>query len=115
MSMDAPIFLYDDNRKNKESFMTATRADIISTIKFLYKRGMWSKYHYTHWMKEAEGIESEEMLHLWWDSIVSGAMFETEPMIEARLEAMGEFEEDKTEKDKMECRRKKMLKKFKGM
>ena len=107
--MDAPVFLYSDTRKNSKEFKSVTKNDIIATIKFLYKRGMWSKYHYTMWMKEVQAMEDEEMLHLWWDSIVGGAMFETEPMLESKLEAMQEFEEDAVEQKKMKCRRKKLM------
>ena len=107
MSMDAPMFLYGDEDRNSKEFKAVTKNDIVATIKFLYKRGMWSRYHYTMWMKEVEAMDSEEMLHLWWDSIVGGAMFETEPMIDAKLEAMQEFEEDSVEKKKM-CKRQKM-------
>lgn len=96
MSMDAPEFLYNNGRKgsaNQKKFLQATKEDIIETIRFLYKRGMWSKYHYTHWTREANSMESEEELHLWWDAIVGGAMFETEPMLETKKEAMEEVVE----------------------
>ena len=109
--MDAPMFLYSGSRENSKEFTTITKNDIIATIKFLYKRGMWSKYHYTMWLKEVQAMEDEEMLHLWWDAIVGGAMFETEPMIEAKMEAMQELEEDKVEQHKVKCRRKKLMKK----
>ena len=115
MSMDAPAFLYKkEERKNKKNFISVTRNDISETIKFLYKRGMWSKYHYTQWTAELNDIEDEETLHLWWDSIVGGAMFEVEPMLETRMEAMEEFEEDKVEKEKMHMRQKRNLQKRKG-
>ena len=112
--MDSPAFLYtkgQDKRANKANFMTTTRNDIQETIKFLYKRGMWSKYHYTQWLNELKDCESEETLHLWWDAIVSGAMFEVEPMLEARIEAMEEFEEDKVEQAKMDKRRTNLMNK----
>ena len=110
--MDVPAFLYTEkNRKNSENFISVTKNDIMATIKFLYKRGMWSKYHQTQWIAELNDCNDEETLHLWWDAIVGGAMFEVEPMLEARIEAMEEFEEDKVEKEKMQCRRKKLMKK----
>lgn len=96
--MDAPQFLYSEGRKNssnQKEFIKATKDDIVATIKFLYKRGMWSKYHYTYWLKEANSMQSEEELHLWWDAIVGGAMFETEPLLESKKEAMEEVEESK--------------------
>ena len=100
--MDTPIFiLANKDRKNKASFDSAAKADIKATMQFLFKRGMWSKYHYTHWMRELESMECSEMLHLWWDAITGGAMFETESMISERLEALEEYEEDKVEKEKM--------------
>ena len=110
--LDSPTFLYTKERKNKKNFMTVTRADIKATIEFLYKRGMWSKYHYTQWKAELANIQDEETLHLWWDAIVGGAMFETEPMLESRMEALEEFEEDKVEKEKMMTRRKRHLSKL---
>lgn len=112
--MDAPSFFYGNKeRKNKKNFISATKNDIVATIRFLYKRGMWSKYHYTQWMAEVNSCEDEEMLHLWWDSIVGGAMFETEPMLESRIEALEEFEADKVEKEKMKCRQQRNMKKGK--
>ena len=112
--MDAPAFLYaGTERKNKKNFISVTRNDIRATIDFLYKRGMWSKYHYTQWKTELADIKDEETLHLWWDSIVGGAMFEVEPMLESRMEAMEEFEEDKVEKQKMCMRQKRNLSKMK--
>ena len=102
--MDTPVFiLANKNRKTKDSFDNAVRNDIEATLKFLYKRGMWSKFHFKHWMAEIKEMDSE-MLHLWWDAITNGAMFETESMVEERLEAMEEAEEDKVEKEKM-CKR----------
>ena len=109
--MDSPSFLYTEERKNQNNFITVTRADIKATIDFLYKRGMWSKYHYTQWKTELANIKDEETLHLWWDAIVGGAMFEVEPMLQTRIEAMEEFEEDKFEKEKMMVRRKRNLSK----
>lgn len=81
MSKDVPNFVYDKKRKgstNQKAFVKANKEDIVETIKFLYKRGMWSKFHYTYWLKEAQSMTSEEDLHLWWDAIVGGAMFEKE-------------------------------------
>lgn len=104
--MDSPTFLYAGKRKNEKNFVAVTKADIEAVIRFLYKRGMWSKYHYTQWLEELKDCQDPEMLHLWWDSIVGGAMFETEPMLESRLEAMEEFEEDKVEQEKMKKRQK---------
>lgn len=109
--MDAPVFLYKEGRDDKE-FITVTRNDIKATIDFLYKRGMWSKYHYMQWKKALDQIKDAETLHLWWDSIVSGAMFETEPMLGEKIEAMRELEEDKAEQKKM-CSRQKHLMKMK--
>jgi len=108
---DAPSFLYARDRKKNKEFVSATKNDIIETIKFLYKRGMWSKYHYTHWMEEAKKCNDEETLHLWWDAIVGGAMFEVEPLSEARMEALEDWEEDQVETEKMMQRRKHIMKK----
>lgn len=110
--MDSPAFLYtDEKRKNIDNFRNATRNDIEATINFLYRRGMWSKYHYTQWKNELKDIQSEETLHLWWDSIVGGAMFEVEPELQTRMEAMEKYEEDKVEQKKMKQRQKRHMKK----
>ena len=108
--MDTPVFiLAGKERTTKKSFDDATRNDIEATLKFLYKRGMWSKFHFKHWIAEVKNMDSE-MLHLWWDAITTGAMFETESMVEERLEAMEEAEENKVEKEKCKKRRMNNLK-----
>ena len=102
MSADVPVFLFSKKRSKKQisAFTNDTKEDIKATIEFLYKRGMWSKYHYTRWIAELDGM-CEESLHLWWDSIVDGAMFEMESpkmeMLEAKTEAMEEMAEEKVE------------------
>ncbi len=114
MGLHSPAFIYDENRtdKEKKEFAQITYSDIDATIKFLYKRGMWSKYHYMQWTKALESMkDDEETLHLWWDAIVSGAMFEVPAMLEERLEAMKDLEEDAVEQKKMISRRKRNLKK----
>lgn len=112
--MHSPAFLYDSKRTDKEKleFARITYSDIEATIKFLYKRGMWSKYHYNQWMKALQSMKNnEEILHTWWDAIVSGAMFEIDSMLEERLEAMRDFEEDQVEKEKMLQRQKRNISK----
>lgn len=95
MSMDAPAFIYGNkNRSNRQKFVKKNKEDVLATIEFLYKRGMWSKFHYEQWKAEAQSMTDEEMLHLWWDSIVGGAMFEVEPNFEAKKEGMEEEAED---------------------
>ena len=109
--MDTPAFLLAEGKERKdEEFNKPTKNDIRATIRFLYQRGMWSKYHYTMWMKELESCGDSEMLHLWWDSIVGGAMFEVEGRFEARLEAIEEAEEDKIEQQMMKKRQMKNYK-----
>ena len=91
--MDVPMFIFMPNRVNtprQKKFIKDTKADISATISFLYSRGMWSKYHYNKWMAELKACDNEEVLHLWWDSIVSGAMAETESPIEEAIEDMSE-------------------------
>ena len=98
---DVPVFLFGKNRdgsKAQSAFVNSTKDDIQATLDFLYKRGMWSKYHYEHWTMALSEMK-EEMLHLWWDAIVGGAMFEMESphmeMLEAKTEAMEEMAEEK--------------------
>jgi len=86
---DVPMFLFKDKKDDKK-FIKETKADIKAVIDLLYKRGMWSRYHYGFWTAELDKCTSAEMLHLWWDSIVSGAMNEVESPMEERIEAMGE-------------------------
>lgn len=105
--MHSPVFLYTDDRNDKD-FVAVTKNDIKATIDFLYKRGMWSKYHYMQWKKALDQITDAETLHLWWDAIVSGAMFETDAMLDEKLDAMRKLEEDKSEQGKM-CERQKRL------
>ena len=76
MNIHAPVFLGKSNRKTTKKFTEDTRADVIATIEFLYKRGMWSKYHYEKWLEEAKICKDEAILHGWWDAIVGGAMYE---------------------------------------
>ena len=114
--MHSPSFLYGKDRsgKAKADFAKITYMDIKETMKFLYKRGMWSKYHFMQWTKALEELKNnEEELHLWWDAIVSGAMFETDALLKERLEALKEFEEDELEKKKMMMKQGKCLAKMK--
>lgn len=84
---DVPFFLFKKNRKNtpeQKAFLAETRADIRAVIELLSKRGMWSEYHTKRWLAELDVCNDEEVLHLWWDSIVGGAMFEVgSPKIDA--------------------------------
>ena len=76
MSIHAPVFLASKDRSTSKEFVKNTKEDIKAVIELLYSRGMWSKYHYDKWKKELDICGDEAMLHGWWDSIVSGAMFE---------------------------------------
>jgi hypothetical protein len=80
------------------------KEDVIATLKFMYKRGMLSKHHYTYWLEAANKCEDPEVAHLWWDSITAGVMFEGEGATEAKLEAMEELIEDEIEQKRM-CKR----------
>lgn len=92
MSIHAPVFLANKMRSNAEEFADKNKEDILATIEFLYKRGMWSKFHYEEWKKEAEACMDPVLLHGWWDAIVSGVMFE------ADAEDIREMQEDKKER-----------------
>ena len=74
--MHVPVFQVNKNRKGSAAFVKDAKADIIATIEFLYSRGMWSKFHYDKWKAAAEEMEDEIKLHMWWDAIADGAMFE---------------------------------------
>lgn len=76
MSIHAPVFLAKKERATTKKFIEDTREDILATVEFLYKRGMWSKYHYEKWTEEAKLCKDEAILHGWWDSIVNSAMYE---------------------------------------
>lgn len=79
MSVHAPVFLANKMRgKTKEEFTKTVTEDVKAVITLLYKRGMWSKFHYDKWMSELEVCSDEVFLHAWWDAIVNGAMFELE-------------------------------------
>ena len=98
---DVPVFIYRKDRspKLKSAFVSSNKEDILATIAFLYKRGMWSKFHHDKWSAEVKDSNCEEYLHLYWDSITSGAMFEMESphmeALEAKTEAMEEKAEEK--------------------
>ena len=104
MSYDVPVMDIASKKKNKE-FLKKNKDDIQATMDFLYKRGMWSKFHYEQWTNMLKECESSELLHLWWDSIVGGAMFEMESpkmeMIEEAMEGMGEVAEEVGEEKAM--------------
>jgi hypothetical protein len=89
------------NSNKNDKFVEANKKDILATYKFLYNRGMWSKFHYEQWSKMIEDCKDAETLHLAWDSIVSGAMYEMESpkheAMEARTEKMEEMVEDMVE------------------
>lgn len=91
MSLHAPVFLKKEIRKNSDEFAKRNKEDILATIEFLYKRGMWSKFHYEQWKKEAESCIDPIILHGWWDAIVGGAMFEVdfEEIKEIQEEGLG--------------------------
>lgn len=76
MSMHSPMFLANKDRKTSGEFKKTAKADILAVIELLYSRGMWSKFHYDKWKKEAQQCDDEIMLHEWWDAIVAGAMYE---------------------------------------
>lgn len=88
--MDTPLFLFEN--ENTKAFATKTKRDIDATLDFLYKRGMWSKFHYDEWKKQLKTMDDPEKLHLWWDAITAGAMFEIESPLEERIESLGEIE-----------------------
>lgn len=99
---DVPVFLYLEERKGSkvsETFLKDTKADIQAVLDLLMQRGMWSEYHYKKWSAELKACGSEEVVHLWWDAITTGTMFETESkvmeMIEGQLEAAEEIGEEK--------------------
>ena len=104
--MDVPVFLVCGTNGVNQEHVKAMRTDIMDTIKFFYKKGFWSKHHYTHWLQAAKDMEDPEKLHLWWDSITTGAMFEIEGRTSARLEAMEELVEDEIEMKRMSKRAK---------
>ena len=91
MSVHAPVFLANTMRPTAEEFADRNKEDILATIEFLYKRGMWSKFHYEEWKKEAETCMDPVLLHGWWDAIVGGAMFELD------ADDVKEMQEDKSE------------------
>lgn len=84
------MFLVTEKQKmspKKAKFTANTREDIQATMDFLLSRGMWSKYHHTHWSAFLSECGDPEMLHLWWDAITTGSMFEVESPLEESLEA----------------------------
>lgn len=77
--MHIPVFIAEANRdKTSKAFKATVKEDVLATIEFLYKRGMWSKFHYEKWKAEAERMTDEALLHGWWDAIVNSAMYEME-------------------------------------
>lgn len=76
MSAHVPVFQVNKDRKGSKKFAKDAKADILATIEFLYKRGMWSKFHYDKWKAAAEEMNDEMKLHMWWDEIVNSTMFE---------------------------------------
>ena len=101
---DVPMFIFSKKREGsseQKKFIQDTKADIKAVIDLLYKRGMWSKYHYEKWSKELSMCNNEEMLHLWWDSITTGAMNEVESPKEESLELFTELKAEKMLQDKM--------------
>ena len=79
--MDVPMFLVTEKQKMtpaKAKFAVDTKGDIQAVMDVLLERGMWSKYHHTHWSNFLKEMTCSEKIHLWWDSITTGAMFEVE-------------------------------------
>lgn len=105
---DVPMFLFNkgrDGSKEQKEFIKDTKADILAVYDLLYKRGMWSKYHYVKWTKEILKCMDEETLHLAWDAIVTGAMGEVESPKEESLELYTEMKAEKMLEGKS-CERK---------
>jgi hypothetical protein len=74
---DVPVMTIMNEMKNpskNDKFGEANRKDILATLKFLNGRGMLSDFHFKHWTDMANECKDAELLHLWWDSITSGAM-----------------------------------------
>ena len=90
MSMHAPVFLKDENRKTSKKFINDTKADILAVLDLLYSRGMWSKYHYDKWSEEVKNSNDEVYLHSFWDAIVNGCMHEADmkEIMEMRQEGL---------------------------
>lgn len=78
MGAHVPVFQVNKNRKGSKVFAKDAKADVVATIEFMYERGMWSKFHYDKWKAAAEEMNDEVKLHMWWDAIVNGVMFEEE-------------------------------------
>ena len=78
MSMHVPVFMVDKNRKGKNKFIADVKADLRATIEFLYKRKMWSKFHYEKWLAALDEMTDEVLLHGWWDDIVNSSMYEVD-------------------------------------
>ena len=78
MSMHVPVFMVDKNRKGKNKFIADVKADLRATIEFLYKRKMWSDFHYEKWMDALDEMTDEVLLHGWWDSVVNSCMYEVD-------------------------------------
>ena len=79
--MDTPMFLVTEKQKMtpaKAKMSSATTEAIQAVMDTLLQRGMWSKYHHTHWSNFLKEMTCIEKLHLWWDSITTGSMFEVE-------------------------------------
>ena len=51
---DVPVLTVTTPGNHKE-FLKKNKEDILATIEFLYKRGMWSKFHYEQWKKNSCG------------------------------------------------------------
>jgi len=105
---DVPVFVFENN--DKKLFISKNKADIQATIDFLYERGMWSKFHKEQWSDQLSKINDAEKLHLWWDAITQGAMFEMESPLHERIESLGEMD-----KEKKECKTSKMKRQHKKM
>lgn len=85
--MHSPVWMKNSDRTTSKAFKKQAREDIEAVIELLYKRGMWSKFHYEKWMAELDNYD-EMMLHEHWDAIVNGAMYEedTEEVKEMGME-----------------------------
>ena len=74
--MHAPVFQGMKNRAGEAKFMKDAKADIQAVMDLLYKRGMWSKFHYEKWTQGLKELDNEVLVHGWWDDIVASAMYE---------------------------------------
>jgi hypothetical protein len=78
MSYHAPVFQTNKKRAGAKKLAADAKADIKAVIELLFERGMWSKFHYDKWMQGLEELDDEVSLHMWWDAVVNGAMFEVD-------------------------------------